>query len=278
MVTFFFIVGGSSEHYDNLKRCIESLKQLSIPYRVKILEIGTSLSSCDNITVINKPEIIDFSKKAKIGFKFWQQKYNISRELDTEYGIYLDTDTVLVNDNILGILDNIGERFGVAQHFWVPSFSHYEKQAVPTENLSSYITLKEQLNIKNGDLFFAGGVFFFKNTQKNISILSDVSKLYEEIYPESSEYIRGITDEVFFSNILKKERHFCVLNGAVNHCCMGESYMPIELRDGVLFGRNPFEYQSEPITFFHCDPSRRDPSLSYSGEIKEKIKKYWNLV
>ena len=42
--------------------------------------------------------------------------------------------------------------------------------------------------------------------------------------------------------------------------------------DGVIKGKNLYEKDYTPVTFFHCDVSRRDPSEYYEGELKQKIR------
>lgn len=278
-VTFYFVVGGGDHHYDNMERCIKSLNErLNFKFKISVLEIGNKLSSHDNVTIFNEPDIIKIESGKKVGFKFWEQKYKIHKYVDTEYAIYLDTDMVLVNNNIPEIIDSIDDKFGVTQHFWVPTINDYEKNAVPAQNMSDFINVKNKLGLKNHFPFFAGGVFAFKVTDENINILKSVSDIYEDIYSSDSTYIQGITDELFFSHVLVKNKKLYILNGALNHCCMGDDFMPLGENNNILYGKNKFDYDMEPITFFHCDPSRRNPSENYTEPCKTLINQAWFIT
>jgi hypothetical protein len=277
-LTIFYVVGGEEHHYVNLQRSLRSLKErMNIAHEIVVLEIGTKLVSNNMFRVVNEPELIDFSMNEKVGFKFWQQKYRIAEFLTTQYGLYLDTDTVLVQDVFEDIFETIGEYFGVASHFWVPTFKEYGRKAVPLRNKMTYFALKRKLGIKRSDPFFAGGAFIFKNTEKNREILNEVSTVYDAIYPRSSSYVRGITDEVFFSALLQKHDHYVDLGGAFNHSCMGDTFMPLKIDNDSVYGKNVHDAEFKKVVLFHCDVSRRDPTEKYSGRVKEIIKKLWFL-
>jgi hypothetical protein len=277
-ITFFLVVGGSEQHYKNLDRVVNSIKKrMKNPYKIIVLEVGNKLSTNNLINVINEPDAVLLNNKKKIGYKFWQQKYRASEFITTEYGVYLDTDMVLVNDNFSEIFENIGENFGVAEHFWTRNFRAYLLRAVPLENIRSFLKLKKKINIRLSDPFFAGGVFIYKNNLENRKLLDKVSELYKDVYPETSTYLRGITDEVFFSNILAKNNKYISVGGALNHCCMGDKFMPLSIINGILYGKNHNEKIFRPVTFFHCDINRRDPRENYSGELKEAVENAWQL-
>ena len=87
----------------------------------------------------------------------------------------------------------------------------------------------------------------------------------------------GITDELFLSASVKKFGKSINLSGAMNHCTMGEEFMPMKLVDDILLGKNKFENKYEPITFLHCDILRRNPSEEYFGRQAELVAKCFNL-
>jgi hypothetical protein len=99
--------------------------------------------------------------------------------------------------------------------------------------------------------------------------MQKVIDVYDDVYTGDSEYVRGITDEVFFSGVCKGVTD---LGGSLNHCCMGDRHMDLKIENGKVVGKNSYEETWSPITFFHCDVSRRDPSENYQGELKEKIR------
>lgn len=269
-LTICYVVGGHQVHYDNLKRSMDSIMRSEFNGEFLVLEAGNKLKSDPWMTVINKPDLIDFNK-GKVGYQFWRQKYEVVRQITTDYGMYVDTDTVLVNNNFQILFDRIGSKMGVCQHFWVPDCSTFKNLSVPKANLQQFEKVQTQLGMQDSDRIFVGGVFLFENNEKNNQIFEDTLKIYDEIYTKDKEYVRGITDEIFFSVILQRANSFYPLNGAVNHCFMGEKFMPLTLQDGRIYGKNPNDSEYEMVTFLHCDISRRDPSKEYDGELKAEI-------
>ncbi len=275
ILSIFYVVGGGDEHYTNLERSIKSLEErLGVPYKVVVLEVGERLVSTLGVTVYH---ISPFEKSQgrKMDFKFWQQKYTIGDYIDTEYGLYLDTDTVLVQDNFAEIMPAIGNKFGVALHFWSPNFWRYGRLAIPLKNAWRFIMLMRKLDVGLSTPFFAGGAFIFKNIEQNRRLLKEVLSLYDYVYPGVSNYFKGITDEVFFSALLWKENKFVSIGGGFNHSCMGDEFMPLRIENNVIYGKNANEAKWRKVTFFHCDPSRRDPSLPYQGKLKELVRRVW---
>lgn len=274
-LTAVYIIGGGDEQYENLSRSIRSLKRGGLGCEILVLEAGERLRSEGNIRVIHRPGIVDFTKKP--GYQMWKQKYYACLEVETEYGLFIDADTVLVHNNVEDLVAKIGDRFGVTKHWWVPTFRDFYKKCVPEENKRRFKLLIKSLNIGYDNDFFSGGVFIFGNNRQNREILMAVISVYESVYSKDADYIRGITDEVFLSAALYRFGNFTVLSGALNHCVMGDDFMPLKYENNIFYGKNPFEKEWEKITFFHCDTFRRDPSENYKGITRQEIKKAFFL-
>ena len=58
---------------------------------------------------------------------------------------------------------------------------------------------------------------------------------------------------------------------------MGPEHMELEVTDGTLKGKNPFEEEMKDVIFLHADPHRRDPSEHYEEPTKTKIKELFRL-
>ena len=117
--TFFYVVGGSDMYYDQLKRSINSLSRLNVEYKIKILDFDRKLSNHKNI------EIVYSDKTVNQKHIFWQYKYFITQQLDTEYGIYLDCDTIIYKDRVEEIFYELKDKFGVVQHFYLDNFKKF---------------------------------------------------------------------------------------------------------------------------------------------------------
>jgi hypothetical protein len=276
-LTFFFVLGGHISHYDNLARCLYSIKNKSRfeNYKVVILEFGNKLKSNDKVRVINVPDEIEFGTGKKVGYKMWQQKYRAALEVDTDYGMYLDTDVVLYHDVFESLIDYVKDGIGVVPHFWVPTIGHFRQNGCPPENHPVFDKLITSMGLTHQDMFFAGGAFIFANNDLNRKRMQWVWDQHVDFYT-GKEYTLGITDELFLAGAVKKFGKGALLPGSVNHCSMGEQYMPMKYENQLLYGCNPYEEKMYPITFLHCDVSshsncNRDPSLEYSGEMKKAV-------
>ena len=276
-ITFLYTVGGYDVHYENMSRSIGSVKKRAPNTKFLILEFGTKLKTNDDYDVINLPDVIDFTAGKKVGYLIWKHKYIGALHINTKYGVYVDSDTVMANNNIPEICDLVGDGFGVTQHFWVPNIHLYEQRACQADTFQEFQKVKEKLGFTGSDKFFAGGVFIFTNNEKNREVIEKVLEYYDDYYG-SKDYVRSITDELFLAAALKNcEADVKVLGGGLNHCSMGHQYMPMMVENGCLHGRNSFEASWSPITFLHCDVSRRDPSEEYSGEMKKLVREYFEL-
>lgn len=277
-LTIYFTVGGNQIHYDSMHKCIRSIKDLGINPKFLVIELGSKLKTCSEYKVINLNNVIDYSKNKKIGYIIWKHKYVGYDFVDTKYGLYVDTDTVAVNQNFDYYFSRIDGGIIVSQHFWVPTIKEYNSKAVQQELLSETLQLEDKLGLKPSDCFFAGGVIGFEKTNKTELVFNDVVSMYNDYYRSDVDYVRSITDELFFAAALSKSPELIRnVGGALNHCSMGEEYMPMLYHNGQLYGRNPYEIISSPITFLHCDINRRDPSEKYSGIIKDIIRNKFSL-
>jgi hypothetical protein len=278
MVTIFYVIGGYHTNYDNLYRSLDSLKKCEYVGKVFILEVGNKLKSTQQYQVYNEPNLISLDGKIKTGYLFWRLKYAMALRIDTEYGVYFDSDVVMVNNNLEELIEECQDKIGVCEHFYVPTINDFEKKVVPKWNIDEFNKFKNKLCLKDSYPFFSGGVFLFKNSINNQGIFKETLNNYNWIYQEGSDYIKGITDELVFSGVLNTRKDsFKILSGALNHCCMGDEYMPVKYENDVLYGKNFKDKDWKEITVFHCDLSRRDPGAAYQDPIKTKIRACFNV-
>ena len=281
-LTIYYIVGGHEQHYKNMFANMVSAAELGFKGKFLIWEIGEELDAAqikekyqieNDIRVLHRANEIDFSKPGKKGYLFWKQKYKAPFEIDTEYAMYVDTDTLFVNNTIDSILEDLGDKIAATTHFWVPTIKHFELMAVPSANTEAFQKMKEKVGLNDEHFILAGGCYFFKMSEENKKIFEEVLEIYDDVYSSHDDYIQGITDEVFFSHVVQTHGKELLLSGATNHCFMGNDKMPLVWQDDNLYGGNPYEKQFSKIMLLHCDTSRRDPSENYAGEIKENIQK-----
>lgn len=277
-LTIYFTVGGNQSHYDSMLKCMRSILNLGIKPKFLVIELGEKLSSNSEYEVVNFPKAIDFSKNKKIGYIIWKHKYIGFNLVKTKYGLYVDTDTVAVNQTFDSYFPNLQNGVLVSRHFWVPTIGAYNARAVTSDLLQETLSLQSKIGLKSTDPFFAGGVIGFEKNEQTQEVFDDVVNMYNDYYGENVDYVRSITDELFFAAALAKKPHLIRdAGGALNHCSMGEEFMPLMCHNNTLYGRNPFESRSNPVTFLHCDIGRRDPSEKYSGETKEIIRKKFEI-
>ena len=276
-VTFVFTVGGGDIHYSNMLRCIRSINSLYDGHRFLVLEFGERLSSHENFEVISLPNIIDFGSGKKVGYIIWKHKYVGALRVKTKFGIYVDTDTVLANNTIPDILSNLNGGIGVTRHFWVPNISYYQARATDSNTIHEFMDTKKKLGLRDDSPFFAGGVFLFENNQETREVFQEVLRMYDEYY-SGKDYVKSITDELFLAAALySRPQLIRIFGGALNHCSMGDENMPLTSYQGCLYGRNSFENEWQPVTFLHCDTSRRDPSERYEGTVRKLVRSCFEL-
>ena len=278
-ITFIYTVGGGSEHYENMERSINSIERLRGPSKFLIIEFGEKLKNSKNREIISLPKTIDFSAGKKVGYIIWKHKYVAALKVKTKFGIYVDTDTVMVNDTIKDIISLLDGGVGVSQHFWVPTISHYEKMATNKETFSLFKEAKALCGLKDTDGFFAGGVFIFENNERCKEVFKEVLRLYDEFYNDESDYVKSVTDELFLAAALAKNDDLIrPFGGALNHCCMGDNHMPLIWANDKFYGRNPWDKDWDPITFFHCNVARRDPAENYKDEeMSKRVREAWGI-
>ncbi len=262
--TFCYIVGGEDKYYDQLAKSIRSLKKIKEGYKIKILDIGKKISSSEGI------EVIHINKDLSNKYLFWQYKYYITSLIDTEYGIYLDCDTIICNDRLEELCDSIDNSFGVVPHFGIKTFNNFYL-SFPNLANSKFLEIN---NILPTDNFYTAGVLLFKNTEASFRILNETFELHNLIFQQTPLMIEGLYDETFLSMILRQYDHK-ILNGSVNHC--SANYMPIIYENGKLKGKNPFDLEYEDIFILHGSSQRQFLGEDFSGKIKEKIIESWSI-
>jgi hypothetical protein len=271
-ITFIYVVAGNNSHYDNLKTSINSVKKIYPDSKILVGDFDNKFDSnySSNIELIDLSSVnIDRSKTFK--HRIWQYKYYLSQLTNTKYNLYLDTDTVLVNE-----LDNlINESFGkftIAKHFWVENVRKFKQVA---EKQSDTFEFLKKLGLEDDMDFCAAGVFFFEKNEINLNILKETFDIHELIY-EDREYILGIYDEPILNSVLQKNIDSVIYyNGSINHCSMID--MPLTYENEYLMGKNIFDSEYKPITCLHCDKSRRDPSKPYDEPIRTIIKNLFEI-
>jgi hypothetical protein len=276
-ITFIFTVGGDNVHYENMERCIRSIRKHLNDVNFLVLEFGNKLKSDNRVQILNMPDIINFKSGKKVGYLIWKHKYVGALHVKTKFGVYIDTDTVLANNTILDLLKNLSGGIGVTRHFWVPNIAYYQARATDNNSIHEFLDTKLKLNLKDESPFFAGGVFLFENNNETRSVFQDVLKMYDDYYT-NKDYVKSITDELFLAAALTSKPHLVrIFGGALNHCSMGDENMPLTEYQGFLYGRNSFESEWQPVSFLHCDTSRRDPSEMYEGSVRSLVRSAFEL-
>lgn len=269
-------MGGPQHFYDATKLAVESIRS-KIPFaKIKVFDFGGKFESEYAETVDCRGQQ-DTSKK-DIGYLYWREKYVRALEIDTEYAVYFDCDTVLVNDYFEDIFNIIEEKAGSAQHWWVPTFGHYNTYATPKEHGKIFRQTARDLGVPLITNYYAGGVFFFKNTQQNRKLFEKVVQKYDEFNDLYDGVITTVTDEFFFSAIFKD--NIINLGGSINVCPKGNGIsMDLEINeDGVLVGKNIFDEDYNPVIFVHCNLYKGDPlDNNYSKEVKQIISEAYQL-
>ncbi len=267
MITFGYIVGGDQSHYTNLFMSLKSLRErIKIPYKVVIIDNDQKLKSTDFNSGIS---IIHLSNPPKKHY-YWSNRYHLHKYMDTDYGMYMDTDTVICNDRIEEIINKSEDKFYICQHWWVNNYGNYLTHN-PTQ-----IDVVNKFNTPLDKPYFASGVFLWNNNTCT-NVFEEYWNVFNVCYSENDEYKTGITDEFMLCHALNKTNNFKFAHGSLNHCCE-KQLMPINLKDNVLVGKNPFEEEFEPIICLHCDLHRRNPSDGYTITMANYIKKMFYLT
>ena len=268
MITFVYAIGGTDiNYYNSLIQSLISLAEvIKYPYKVVIIsDINLHSWECnESYRYYGKTLSANAGKH-----EFWRMRYDLLSHIDTEYVMYLDVDTVFVNDNISSIIEKIGDSFGICQHFWVPTILSYYEKAMPKDDITREMFRK--LNITKNYEYFASGAFIFKNNATNAALIKEVQNTYNAIYGDSHEYLEGFTDEFWLAySIWKTNTKVCKLSGAFNHCA--EPPMLLRDNDGILEGSNPQKEDWAPVTLFHCATNKRVPGWQYDQDLAKKVK------
>lgn len=264
-ICFIYVVGGNDSHYRNLQTSILSVRKIYPSAKILIGDFDLKFKPSDDLTEVIDLSGVVFDKNKIYKHIIWQYKYYIAQLSSCKYNLYLDVDTVLVN-NLNNLIEDSNGKFTIAKHFWIPTVADFINKAETEEKT---LEILKEIGLDNSMDFCAAGVFFFELNSINLLILKNTFELHNQIY-NNQDYILGIYDEPILNSVLQKNiNHVLYYNGALNHCSM--EIMPINIENNFLYGKNPFDTEYKPITCLHCDVSRRDPSSPYAGELKKRI-------
>lgn len=280
-ITFYTVVGGDDHFYGATKLAVESIYKKIPSAKIKVFDFDGKFNHEYSETVNCKGHQ-NLSKK-DIGYLFWREKYVKALEIDTEYAVYFDCDTVLIHDFFEDIFDIIGDNAGSAQHWWVPTFNDYCNMATPIEHREVFIKTLNNLGASLNDSYYAGGVFLFKNTTNNRKLFEKVVKSYDDFNDIYDGEITALTDEFFFSSVFKD--NIVNLGGSLNVCPKGNGIsMDLDIDDGILVGKNVFDENYNPVIFVHCNFYKHhmvhgnDPlDIDYSKEVLKIISEAYQL-
>ena len=102
-LSFGFIVGGGDSYYKNLMRACESLERIKQDHEILIIDMEDRLSIDDpNLKIVNASREELKNEDARNWFQphIWAERYNLYKHVETDHCIYLDTDTVVINDRV----------------------------------------------------------------------------------------------------------------------------------------------------------------------------------
>lgn len=271
-LTVAYCVGGGEKYYKCLEKSIKSLSRLKgFEVEIVIIDTNNKLQSHDNITVFQE-------KVLKNEINHYQfLRYKLHKYVKSGYTLYLDVDTVLVNDNLKEIINNNKYDFFISRHFWVMSAFDYLNKINPTKKHFDYLYEdKKSVDYK----YIASGIFLFND--KAFDILREVEEKFNYLYEVNKDKKIGITDELVLTSVLKKYDNVKLLGGGFNHCAH-PPHMPLKVEDGILYGKNPYDINWDPVTHLHADCFSRAtqfgtwPPDSYEKEIQSEIKKHFYL-
>lgn len=272
-LTFAYVVGGRESYYANLERSIRSLQErVKNPFEVLVLNFGDKeLKERPFLkeVKIEKAKILQSSDKRNwLQPHVWSLKYTAYKYAETDYCFYLDTDTTIINDKSNDLIEESEDKFMSTQHFWVPTILDYFQKVKPEITKSLKKTIES--NLTTNCPFTAAGVFLFHTSK-----CRNIFETYEEIYKSLKEDGEEVTvsDELILSIALNKESNWKFTGGALNHCA-ANSMMPVTLRDGIWYGKNPFESKESEIFVFHSAIENIEDLRNYNSEfIYQKLRK-----
>ena len=246
-ITFGYIVGGSDKHYENLLRSLQSLERIEQDYEILILDADGRLGAPegqDNVRIIHYP-VPEASGDEWFKPHIWQMRYHLYKYLETDYCIYMDTDTVIVNDRVDELIEYSDDKFLICPHWWLNDIRDYfNKVRVYIPSISKY--LDEETDKQR---YIASGVFLFKRGVHD-KIFKTFSNLFEDIFANGCP--QGVTDELLLALSLNKEGDYKFANGSMNHSS-NHNQMPLKYEDGVFYGKNPGDEEYQKVFLFHND-------------------------
>ena len=247
-ITFGYIVGGSDKHYENLLRSLRSLERIEQDHEILILDADGRLSDSegqDNVKIIHYPVQ---EGKGDDWFKphIWKMRYHLYEHLETDYCIYMDTDTVIVNDRIDELIEYSEDKFLICPHWWLNDLEDYLRKVrvfIPAiRDLLTEEALKQR--------YIASGVFLFKKGVHD-KIFKTFSNIFDSIF-SGGNCPEGVTDELLLTLSLHKEDGYKFANGSMNHSS-NHNQMPLKLEDGIFYGKNPGDEEYQKVFLFHND-------------------------
>lgn len=272
-LTFGFIVGGEDKYYKNLMRACESLERIEQDHEIVILDMDNRLEIDDpNVKVVNADADAIRNEDERNWFQphIWAQRYNVFKHVETDYCIYLDTDTVIVNDRVDQLIEEAEDNFLIARHWWVPTLQDYvSKVQMDPTGLDKY--MPESLASYD---YAASGAFLFQK-DKHDKIFNRYMEIFEEVFSDGGLH-NGVTDEFILCLALNEIGGYKFTNGAFNHCAAADQ-QDLKLVDGIWYGKNPQEDDWEKVFVFHSAYQNVSSLVKHSPGFVEEIKKtmYW---
>lgn len=278
-VTFFTVIGGAKHYRDATTLSVNSIIKKIPEAKIRVFDFDNEFTHPNVETVDCRGDI---SERKNVGYTYWRQKYCKAREIDTDYGVYFDCDTVLINDYFDDIFDQIGGKIGSARHWWTPTFGNFKRQAVPQNAMETFNEIMKEIDVKDNTSYYAGGVFVFKRNNKNMMFFSSVIDWYDA-FNLSYDHRREcdiVTDEFFFSGVCPEQ--VVDLGGSLNVCPKGNGISTDLLvdPDGELLGKNCFDSVEcyNPVIFIHCNLHKGNPlDNNYPEDVKQIIRDHYGL-
>lgn len=269
-VTFGFIVGGDDKYYNNLMRACESLERVKQPHEVLIIDMDDRLDIDDpHVKIINSEAKKLENEDDRNYFQphIWKERYNLYKYVETDYCFYMDTDTVVINDRVDELIDEAEDKFLCTQHWWCPTLESF---IVNTKPDRTNLMLPEDIETYD---YVASGAFMFQK-DKHDELFRKYHQIFTNVFADGGMH-SGVTDELILCLALNEWGNYRFTNGSFNHCA-ANTQQPLELRDGVWYGKNPFEDEMKPIFLFHSAAENVNTLGQYGTDVDE-LKKvmYW---
>lgn len=272
-LSFGFIVGGDDKYYKNLMRACESLERISEPHEIVILDMDDRLEINDPKVKIVKADADSLRNEDERNWfqpHIWRQRYNVFKHVETDHCIYLDTDTVVIHDRTKELIEEAGDDFLVARHWWVPTLYDYLVNVeVDKTGLGKY--LPQDLTSYD---YAASGAFLFQNG-KHDKLFERYNEIYEDVFSDGGLH-SGVTDEFILALSLNEIGGYKFTNGAFNHCAAADQ-QDLKFEDGSWYGKNPQEDEWKKVFVFHSSCENVESLQFHSPKFIDQIKKdmYW---